>query len=391
MAWACSFWSWPVLPVVDRDVLEAVGSTSFSTLAGRRAQDALIVGRFPSLAALPLDRGSYSTIPLLPGLKHKLAARLKRLLRRPLYPTHPILERRYYHRVWDLNNPGWRNIRREAEPSRERAYDYFNRGELDSLLPAPDQEIQSDNIIYTSGLKIILGFLLSLEQHPSDMAGIELERSTAMLNREFPVGPRDWGQLPTERTQDRLDVGPFQVMQRWEFPLMKALAVEVAREKGDILEIGFGMGISAGEIVKAGVRSYTVIEAHPEIAAFASDWAKAQPVPCTVIKGYYQDVAPDLERRFDGILFDAYPNSKEEWTRFHLDFFPVARKLLRTGGVFAYFSGQTVKYSHEHLEALFRHFDDIRLLKVGGIKPPKDCDYWKHDYMVLPIARRSAD
>ncbi len=69
----------------------------------------------------------------------------------------------------------------------------------------------------------------------------------------------------------------------------------------------------------------------------------------------------------------------------------MAHNLLRAGGVFAYFAGQTVKYSHEHLEALFRHFDDIRLLKVSGLTPPKNCDYWKHDYMVLPIARRSTD
>lgn len=211
-----------------------------------------------------------------------------------------------------------------------------------------------------------------------------------MLDNSFPVGPREWHELPIQLSQDRLDIGHFQVMQDWEFPLMRAMAVEVTRDGGDILEVGFGMGISATQIMESGCESYTVIEAHPRIAALAREWAKKQRVPVQVHEGYYQDVAPKLEGRFAGVLFDAYPNSTEEWTSFHLQFFPTANRLLRPGGIFSYFAGQTEQFSHVHLEALFKHFEAVRLYRVGGLAPPEDCEYWHLDYMVLASARSTS-
>ena len=42
--------------------------------------------------------------------------------------------------------------------------------------------------------------------------------------------------------------GNFEVMMDWEDSLMAASAAYVCQNGGDILEIGFGMGISAGYI-----------------------------------------------------------------------------------------------------------------------------------------------
>ena len=211
------------------------------------------------------------------------------------------------------------------------------------------------------------------------------------LDSNFPVGPREWGKLEVKQTRDRLDIGKFQVMQDWEFPLMRAMAAKVTQDGGQILEVGFGMGISATQIIESGCDSYTVIEAHPDIAASAREWATHQPVPVFVHEGYAQDVARVLENRFDGILFDAYPNSQKEWQTFHVNFFRVANKLLKPGGIFTYFAGQSMQFSHVHLEALFDVFDSVRLYRVNGLNPPEDCDYWKLDYMVLASARSSAD
>src|SRR5262245_49605605 len=49
-------------------------------------------------------------------------------------------------------------------------------------------------------------------------------------------------------TASELILDQHQVMQIWQMPLMKALAEIVAATRGDILEIGFGMGICASFI-----------------------------------------------------------------------------------------------------------------------------------------------
>ena len=56
----------------------------------------------------------------------------------------------------------------------------------------------------------------------------------------------------------------FEVMMNWEDSIMKASADYVCENGGDILEIGFGMGISAGYIQANNINSHTIIENHPQ-------------------------------------------------------------------------------------------------------------------------------
>ena len=212
-----------------------------------------------------------------------------------------------------------------------------------------------------------------------------------MNERTYPQGREQWRNLPVALTEDRLQVGDFQVMQRWEEPLMLAMAKEAMRDGGDMLEIGFGMGISAGMMMQLGPASYTVIEAHPQLAARARAEGADQPAPVTVHEGFFQDVAPALTDRFDGILFDPYPITKDEWWSFHLTFAPVAKQLLRPGGTFVYFTGQTSSFDQEHARVLLDLFDDVHLFRVNGLEPPADCDYWGDDHMVLASGRRSRE
>ena len=53
--------------------------------------------------------------------------------------------------------------------------------------------------------------------------------------------------------------GDFEVMMDWEDPLMSASAAYVCENGGDILEIGFGMGISPGYIQSHSISSHTII------------------------------------------------------------------------------------------------------------------------------------
>ena len=59
-----------------------------------------------------------------------------------------------------------------------------------------------------------------------------------------------------------IDSNGEQVMMEWEKPYMEA-CIDFLKPKGDVLEIGFGMGYSATQIQKYNPKSYTIVECDP--------------------------------------------------------------------------------------------------------------------------------
>lgn len=207
--------------------------------------------------------------------------------------------------------------------------------------------------------------------------------------KRYPKEIKDWKAFEVEQHDHELLIGGWQVMQRWELPLMKFLANQVTWNHGDILEIGFGMGISATEIINAGCKSYTVIEAHPQIAANARNWSESQNANITVIEGFWQNIVPNLNTTYDGILFDTFPmHSKEKYSN-HFPFISHSVSLLKESGVLTFFSDEKLPFRTKHLNLLFQYFDDVHLVKVKGLQPPENCEYWREDYMIIPICRKS--
>ncbi len=202
--------------------------------------------------------------------------------------------------------------------------------------------------------------------------------------------PDDWRSLSVVLTDTELLIGGRQVMQAWERPLMQVLAREVTASHGDILEIGFGMGMSAQAILQSGCRTYTVIEAHPEIAANARRWGQEQSTLVTVLEGFWQDVAPNLLVDFDGILFDTFPICQEEAHINPAAMIPTMQRLLRPGGILTYYSGVTAGFPDDQLRLLLADFDEVKLIKVCGLEPypAPACDYWNQGSMVIPVARK---
>ena len=92
------------------------------------------------------------------------------------------------------------------------------------------------------------------------------------------------------------------VMGDWEEPVMKAHAEITCRNGGDILEIGFGMGISAGYIQQQDIKSHTIIELNDEIHEKAVEWSKDKP-NTKIIHGDWKTIK--LEKQFDAIFYDA--------------------------------------------------------------------------------------
>ena len=96
----------------------------------------------------------------------------------------------------------------------------------------------------------------------------------------------------------------FEVMMDWENPLMSASAAYVRENGGDILEIGFGMGISANYIQQHNINSHTIIENHPDIIPKAQAWA-ADKSNVTIVEGSWYDVKDTLST-YDGLFMDTY-------------------------------------------------------------------------------------
>jgi|TARA_R110001583_G_scaffold108809_4_gene257536 protein arginine N-methyltransferase 2 len=96
----------------------------------------------------------------------------------------------------------------------------------------------------------------------------------------------------------------WEVMMDWEDPLMSASAAYVCEGGGDILEIGFGMGISADYIHSHSIDSHTIIENHPDIIPKAQEWAREKS-NVTIITGSWYDVKDSLST-YDGIFYDTF-------------------------------------------------------------------------------------
>ena len=119
--------------------------------------------------------------------------------------------------------------------------------------------------------------------------------------------------------------GNFEVMMDWEDSLMSASAAYVCQNKGDILEIGFGMGISAGYIQSHSITSHTIIENHPDIISKAQTWASKKS-NVTIITGSWYDVKDNLST-YDGLFYDTWGDDNM------INFSASLSSLVKTGGV----------------------------------------------------------
>ena len=117
----------------------------------------------------------------------------------------------------------------------------------------------------------------------------------------------------------------FEVMMDWEDLLMSASAAYVCQNGGDILEIGFGMGISAGYIQSHSINSHTIIENHPDIIPKAQTWASGKS-NVTIITGSWYDVKDNLST-YDGLFYDTWGDNNM------INFSASLSSLVKTRGV----------------------------------------------------------
>ena len=121
----------------------------------------------------------------------------------------------------------------------------------------------------------------------------------------------------------------MEVMMDWEAPIMQKSAEFICHNSGDILEIGFGMGICADYIQAQGINSHTIIELHPQILERLNTWAVGKS-NVTIIEGDWANLS--LTDTYDGIFLDTFED--ESYARFKS--FALAR--IKSGGKITYWN-----------------------------------------------------
>lgn len=97
----------------------------------------------------------------------------------------------------------------------------------------------------------------------------------------------------------------YQVMMKWEEPIMKKMAEVCVSENDDVLEIGFGMGILSDEIQKRKPKSHTIVECHKDIIPKLKEWAKDKS-NVNVVEGNWIEEIHNLPIKYDAIIQDTY-------------------------------------------------------------------------------------
>jgi hypothetical protein len=151
--------------VLDRAVLDVVGGLPARALVDRTLEDDLLKRHFADLACLPVVRrnAELTWVSGSPAARQAYSAHggvIDRVLTR-------VWDRRFGHRTYDVNGPGWRAVRAAAEPYRDRLAAVFRPEVVDELLPPPSSRIHvSDAVLDGHAPKLLVGLMLWLATHP---------------------------------------------------------------------------------------------------------------------------------------------------------------------------------------------------------------------------------
>lgn len=168
-----SFHSWPLLPATDRRFMETLFGLPPAVFADRVLEHDVLAAIRPDLATVPLDTNSFRFEPAhrgrsrIGGLTASLRTRLRRLYWRAIRRHDP----RRYERLFNVDHPRWRAVRREVEPLRPLLHRHLDPRALAALLPGPDVRTAFKNPVNAGGaVRLLLGLALVLDawEQPAD-------------------------------------------------------------------------------------------------------------------------------------------------------------------------------------------------------------------------------
>ena len=172
--------------------------------------------------------------------------------------------------------------------------------------------------------------------------------------------------LTFEDTKIVEDSTGMEVMMSWEAPIMEKSAEYICQSKGDVLEIGFGMGICADYIQAQGVNSHTIIEIHPQILEKLNTWASGKS-NVTVIEGDWSSVGG--LGTYDGIFLDTFKDDNFD------NFKSFALAKAKSGAKITFWNNNNNvnQYNYDNIE-----FEEI------AISPDDNKYMWYNDVYYMP-------
>ena len=97
-----------------------------------------------------------------------------------------------------------------------------------------------------------------------------------------------------DQTDEHLEIMGKPVMERWETPYMHKLASIAASKGGQVLELGFGMAISATKIQSFPVDEHVIVECNDNVFKRLETFAKTAKQKVTPLKGIVDLLASSL-------------------------------------------------------------------------------------------------
>jgi len=211
------------------------------------------------------------------------------------------------------------------------------------------------------------------------------------INADYHDGGAGFGEV--------LKIDGHPVMEEWEHPYMKELGRVATSHGGKVLEVGFGLGLSATAIQSYTIDEHLIIEANDGVIKRGKEWAKKQPNKVTFMHGLWQDVVSKIpDNSVDGILYDTYPLTKEEQHVHQFDFIRQAFRILKPGGVLTYCNltsiGVLIGDTKGDWEKMWTQYQVPHLKDIGfasfkyelvKVTPPASCEYYGgHTHALLP-------
>ncbi|EDO46495.1 predicted protein, partial [Nematostella vectensis] len=202
-----------------------------------------------------------------------------------------------------------------------------------------------------------------------------------------------------DEKNDHLQIMGKPVMERWETPYMHKLASIAASNGGRVLEIGFGLAISATKIQSFPIDEHVIIECNDGVFKRLEKFAENAAHKVTPKKGLWEDVVPTLEdNSFDGILYDTYPLMTCQKSH-------IRKKMyVGGGGIKSIIPGNIssgksyLKYKYpvkRYQETQISHLvesgfavNDIST-EVMDIDCEEGCKYYSHNKMIAPTIKKA--
>lgn len=158
------------------------------------------------------------------------------------------------------------------------------------------------------------------------------------------------------------------IMHEWEHPIMKEKAKYICQNKGDILELGFGMGISAAYIQQHNINSHTICEIHPQVLEKLHEW-KQNKINITVLEGdWFNNI--NKMGKYDGILFDTFEDTVNA-----IQFPNLLNKICKPGCLVTWWNNAPYEYDEFNFQTT-----QYKAIKVN---PPQNT-YFNHKKYYMP-------